>query len=292
MTSVKEKAYAKINLFLDVIERRDDGFHSISTVMHSLSLCDDITVSVSGRNKRSVQMFLDGNRRLPTDGKNIAVAAAQLFLDTLCLDREVTIKLYKRIPISAGLAGGSTDAAAVLRGMNKLFGRPLSEKMLLSLAAKVGSDVPYCLRGGTALCEGRGERITRLPDAIRLYTVVAVANEHVSTPVAYSTLDEIYNNFDGTVSSCGTDACSEIINSASTGILPKQLYNIFESAILPRCPGAKGLKERLTLLGATHALMSGSGPSVFGIFSTEKAARAAEKTLRDEGITAFFAKSI
>lgn len=292
MTSVKEKAYAKINLFLDVTNRREDGFHSIRTVMHSLSLCDDITVSITGKGKRGVTMLLDGNRRLPTDGKNIAVSAAQLFLDTLCLDYEVTIRLYKRIPISAGLAGGSTDAAAVLRAMNKLFFRPMSEKMLLSLAARVGSDVPYCLRGGTALCEGRGEKITRLPDALRLYAVIAVANERVSTPMAYTVLDEMYNNFDGSIPSCAPDASEQIIKSASTGILPGKLYNIFESAILPRCPGATGLKEKLINLGATHTLMSGSGPSVYGIFATEKEAMKAQMALTEGEITAFFAQSI
>ena len=237
-------------------------------------------------------VLLDGNRRLPTDTKNIAVLAAQLFLDTLCLDYEVTIRLYKRIPISAGLAGGSTDAAAVLRAMNKLFSRPMSEKMLLSLAAQVGSDVPYCLRGGTALCEGRGERITRLPEAIRLYAVIAVANERVSTPMAYTALDELYNGFDGSVPSCAPTVCEQIVKSATTGILPEQLYNIFESAILPRCPGATGLKEKLSSLGATHTLMSGSGPSVFGIFSTENKAREAQKALTEQGITAFFAESV
>lgn len=292
MTSVKEKAYAKINLFLDVTNRREDGFHSISTVMHSLSLCDDITVSITGKGKRGVTMLLDGNRRLPTDTRNIAVMAAQLFLDTLCLDFEVSIKLYKRIPISAGLAGGSTDAAAVLRAMNKLFSRPMSEKMLLSLAARVGSDVPYCLRGGTALCEGRGEKITRLPNALKLYTVIAVANERVSTPIAYTTLDEMYNNFDGSVPSCGPNASSQIIESASTGILPQTLYNIFESAILPKYPGATGLKEKLADLGATHTLMSGSGPSVYGIFATENDAVKAQEALTKEGITAFYAQSV
>ena len=132
MNAVKESAYAKINLYLDVTGKRADGFHDISTVMHSVSLSDDITVTVNSVGTRSVKLVLDGNRRLPTDSKNLAVSAAELFLSRSGIDADITVKLRKRIPVSAGLAGGSTDAAAVLRAMNKLFKRPLTDRVLIS----------------------------------------------------------------------------------------------------------------------------------------------------------------
>ncbi|MBQ9084485.1 MAG: 4-(cytidine 5'-diphospho)-2-C-methyl-D-erythritol kinase [Clostridia bacterium] len=292
MNSVKERAYAKINLFLDVIDKREDGFHSVRTVMHSLSLCDELTVTVTGKGSRAVKVILVGKRKLPLDSKNIAVMAALMFMETACIDCEVTIKLHKRIPIAAGLAGGSADAAAVLRAMNKLFSRPLSDKMLLALAARLGSDVPFCLIGGTALCEGRGERMTRLRDGISLHAVIAVANEWVSTPKAYAKLDLLYNNFDGSVPTESREICDRIVDAATTGVLPDKLYNIFEAATLPDCPKAEAIKARLNELGATHTLMSGSGPSVFGIFSTEQMARAAEETLRGEDIFAVYACSV
>ena len=186
MTVVKEKAYAKINLYLDVVARRDDGFHDIRTVMHSVTLSDDVTVILDRRDKGTgLRMLVDGNRRLPRDSRNIAYEAARLFLERAAIDASIIIKLKKRIPVAAGLAGGSSDAAAVLRAMNKLFKRPLSDRALLEIAAGLGSDVPYCLLGGTALCEGRGENMQLVATDRRLYTVLALApGEYVSTPRA------------------------------------------------------------------------------------------------------------
>ena len=189
MNACKEMAYAKINLYLDCIGTRSDGFHEIKTIMHSLSLGDAVTVMVVSRDRQSIRMHLDGNRHLPTDSKNLAYSAAALFLERAAINADILIKLDKKIPISAGLAGGSSDAAATLRALNRLFGKCFTEKALLSMAAELGSDVPYCLLGGTALCEGRGERITRLDSSIKLHTVVAVDNEHISTPMAYRMLD-------------------------------------------------------------------------------------------------------
>ena len=291
MNAIKESAYAKINLYLDVTAKREDGFHDIATVMHSVSLSDDITVTVNSIGTRSVRLILDGNRRLPTDSKNLAVSAAELFMSQAGIDADVTVKLNKRIPVSAGLAGGSTDAAAVLRAMNKLFRRPLTDRVLLSLAEKLGSDVPYCLIGGTVLCEGRGERMTRLADKLRIFTVVAVSEEHVSTPQAYSSLDAIYSDFKE--EHTPTSSLDAVITSAKTGVLEDgELYNVFESAVFPVCPGARQLKEKMLSLGATHAAMSGSGPSVFGIFDTKDGAKRAEAKLIELGFNAFYAESV
>ena len=293
MNSHKEYAYAKINLFLDVDGMRDDGFHNITTVMHTVSLCDDITVSVSPSRTTTVTMNIEGSRFLPTDSKNLAAKAAYLFLDRIGRCATVNIKLVKRIPIAAGLAGGSTDAAAVLRAMNKLYKRPLTENALLDLSAELGSDIPYCVKGKTALCRGRGEDMTELSSALDLHTVIAVGNEHVSTPSAYRELDRIYSCFDGSVPHGASEKLTSVVDGVLAGSIPPDAYyNVFEDAILPICDGARAIKDKLTALGASAALMSGSGPSVFGVFANEQTARAAEAKMREEGFTAFYARSV
>ncbi len=293
MNAVKEKAYAKINLYLDCIGKRADGFHDIKTVMHSLSLCDDITVARTGTAKGVVKLELDGNKRLPSDNRNLAYAAAELFLSRAAINDDILIRLDKRIPISSGLAGGSTDAAATLRALNRLYGRRFTDRALLGLAAELGSDVPYCLIGGTALCEGRGERITRLPSKVFLHTVVAVDNEHVSTPMAYSMLDERYSDFDGSVPTCGAENYAELSVFLGGGAFPKNgLYNVFESVILDTCPGALAIKKTMLEQGAVSAMMSGSGPSVFGVFECAKDAISARNILRSEGKRAYYATTV
>ncbi len=291
MNAVKEKAYAKINLYINVIGRRDDGFHDISTVMHSVSLCDEVTVTLNGMGRKNIRVFLDGNKRLPTDGKNLAFAAADLFLSRGALNADISIKLNKRIPVSAGLAGGSSDAAATLRAMNRLFKRPFSDKALLTMAEALGSDVPYCLLGGTALCEGRGERITRIPSEICLHTVIASSGEHISTPRAYAMLDEIHGSFSLTDEQ---DRMQKAVLECVKNEDPRELrlYNMFEDAVLPLCPIAEALRTRIMELGALQSMMSGSGPSVYGIFESEDKAREAEKILLNEGVLAFYARSV
>ena len=292
MRSIKEYANAKINLYLSVTSKREDGFHGIETVMHTVSLCDEVTITLAGTGKRAVRLSLDGGKWLPTDGKNIAHAAAMLFMERAAINAEIHIRLLKRIPVAAGLAGGSADAAAVLRAMNRLFSRPFTERVLLSLAAELGSDVPYCLLGGTALCGGRGEKITRLPDTLSLHTVIAVAGEHVSTPAAYAALDTLYSDFDGSVPVTSGNALDELLCSVKNGNLEvSHLYNIFEDAVLPTCPGATRVKERLAELGAKYVMMSGSGPSVFGIFNTAAEAQNAAAILTAEGVVAHAAES-
>jgi len=293
MRSVKEFAYAKINLYLNVLDKRPDGFHGIETVMHTLSLADEVTVTVTGSSKRAVRLTVDNLKWLPTDAKNIAYSAAMLYMERAHIDAEISIRLVKRIPVAAGLAGGSADAAAVLRAMNRLFGRMMTEKMLLTLAAELGSDVPYCLLGGTALCHGRGESITRLPDRLSLYAVIAVAGEHIATPAAYSALDRLYSDFDGSVPTGAEGALDALMSSVNRGVLDAdRLFNIFEAAILPECPGARAIKDRLSALGAKYVLMSGSGPSVYGIFESKAAAESAAQALTRDGITAHAAETV
>ncbi len=293
MRAVKEKANAKINLYLDVIGKRDDGFHDIKTIMHSISLADEITVMYSPSDVQNIRISIKGNNFLPTDDKNLAYRAAKLYLDTADKNANIDIRLDKHIPIAAGLAGGSSDAAATLRAMNKIFNKMFSEKALFKMAEKLGSDVPYCLYGKTALCEGRGEIITKLPDVLKLNIVVAIANEHVSTPAAYSVLDSMYSSFDGSVETGGEKHFESLMQSLVNGKLCyNSIYNIFESAVLPKRPGANAIKNKLLEFGAQAALMSGSGPSIFGLFEDERTAMKALMCLKNESVNAYFAKSI
>ena len=261
--------------------------------MHTVSLADELTVSVRHSERSSIRLTVVGQSKLPTDSRNLAVKAAELFLTTTLINAEVNIKLVKKIPVAAGLAGGSTDAAAVLRALNRAFKKPLTEKRLLSLAAELGSDVPYCLLGGTALCYGRGERIERLPEKLNLHIVIASTDEYVSTPFAYSELDRIYSDF--TVARTDdAEFCYEAIYGSilSGRLTDTSLYNVFEKAILPNYNGAEHLKSRISSLGATHALMSGSGPSVYGIFTDKVAAESARDVLIGEGVRAYYAETV
>ena len=293
MRAVKERANAKINLYLDVIALREDGFHDIKTVMHSVSLADELTVTYTPSAVTNVTMSVKGCRYLPTDEKNLAVRAAHLYLKYACITASINIKLEKNIPVAAGLAGGSSDAAATLRAMNRLFGRMFADKVLYKMAAELGSDVPFCLYGKTALCEGRGDIITKLPDTLKLDIVVAIDNERVSTPRAYAALDNLYAYFDGSVKTDGDKHYAELMRALHNGdISGLKLFNIFEAAVLPTCPGAVELRRRLLELGADSVLMSGSGPSVFGIFGDRSKAKAACSALRSQNLLAYVAESI
>lgn len=293
MNIIKERAAAKINLYLDVLHRNEDGFHAIKTVMHSVDLSDTVIIKKLPAKEKKITLYVKNSRFLPHDDKNLAYRAAEMFLTRAKIDSSVEIVLIKHIPVSAGLAGGSSDAAAVLRGLNKLFGKPFTAKMLYKIAAELGSDVPYCVYGKTALCEGRGEIMTLLPDKLRLYAVVAIAKERMSTPIAYSELDKLYSNFDGSVNSDGEKHFKKIMESVESGVLsPDGLYNIFEKPVLPLCKRAGEIKEKLLSLGAVASLMSGSGPSVFGIFESESAAKAACQALAADNVYALACKSI
>lgn len=289
----KETANAKINLYLDVVAMRDDGFHDIKSIMHTVSLCDEITVKYTPSKNTVIRLSVSENKYLPTDSKNLAYKAAALFLEKASICANIEISMKKRIPVAAGLAGGSADAAAVLKAMNKIFGRMFTDRALSAIGAELGSDIPFCLYGKTALCEGRGEIMTKLPDTLDQCFVIAVANEHISTPLAYKRLDEIYNSFDGSRKSPGKDCYSALISDMQSGKLSNAgLFNIFEDAVLPICRGATEIKRKMIELGAKASLMSGSGPSVFGVFADEKQARYAEAELCRLGFNAHFARSV
>ena len=293
MKSIKERANAKINLYLDVLTKREDGFHDVKTVMQSVSFGDDITVSCTPSKQANVRLYVQGSRYLPTDMRNIAVKAAYSFLEKAGICENVDVKLNKKIPIAAGLAGGSSDAAAVLRALNRIHGRIFSNKALNAIAAELGSDVVYCLYGKCALCEGRGEIITKIKHNVEKYVVVAISNEHMSTPVAYKELDRIYSDFDGSKDTGGEAHFKVLMDSIAYGkIDPEGLFNVFESAILPVCSGASEAKKKLLELGASAAMMSGSGPSVFGIFDSYETAKDACIKMRELGFKAYHASFV
>lgn len=281
---VEMRANGKINLYLDVLSDGNNGFHEIKSVMQSVSLCDRVLVSaVCGQ---ATSIVLSCNLPyIPRDERNIAYRAAQLFLEEAGITAEVRIRLQKRIPVAGGMAGGSTDAAAVLRALNRLFGQPLCNERLMAAAAKLGSDIPFCMQGKTAICTGRGEIICPAPNRAKLSLIIVPSRESVSTPWAYGELDKMFGDFSGREeqNAARFDALCRALDEGDVQGVANNMYNIFEEAILPKRPQALRAKEILLRHGAIGAMMSGSGPTVFGIFIDAAAKRAAFTALRARG---------
>ena len=288
MRIVKEKAYAKINMYLDVCSRRDDGFHEIESIMQSISLADELTFTLAPGEKRSVSLKILGNDALQNDESNLVLRAVKAFEEYRPVEGRLDITLKKQIPTEAGLGGGSADAAATLRALNRLADEPIDDIELYEIALELGSDVPFCLRGGTHICRGRGELLSHTKALKNLHILIVNSGEKVSTPKAYGELDRMYDNFKAERCDDGRKAAFESIKAGKCD----KLYNIFEEAVLPHCPKAKSAKERLISLGATVALMSGSGATVFGIFENEQVAINASDELKTLGFCSFVARSI
>ena len=270
--TVLENAYAKINLYLDVIRRRDDGFHDINSVMHTVTLCDMISLTSSPSNNGRINITSDVSG-LENGENNLIYKSAVKYIRKFNINDNLDIELKKRIPIGAGLGGGSSDAAATLRALNKIYGLATDEQML-EIAAEIGSDVPFCLVGGCAVCGGRGEIMT--PIDLNLCgkdVVIAIGEGRVSTPRAYALLDEKFNNF--------TDP-GEKNEFDDTNIFAG--YNIFESVI--DLSDIESIKKIMSKNNAETTLMSGSGPSVFGIFSNTNIAKKTVKELEKCGFWA------
>lgn len=274
---VYERAYAKINLYLDVTEKREDGFHSLRSVMQTVGLYDAVAVEAHPAAEPSVVISVKGRYRVPVGEGNLCHCAALAYMSAAALPMRVHIYLDKHIPVAAGLGGGSADAAAVLRALNRIAGHRLAAPRLLALAASLGSDVPFCLLGHTRLCEGRGEELRVLPACKTLPLLILPSPERVSTPAAYAALDAAYSDFAERGEHGQLAALLEALHARDARAICGAFYNIFESVILPTCPIAAENRERLLSLGARAALMSGSGATVFGVFSDEaEAAKAAE----------------
>lgn len=275
--TVCEKAYAKINLFLDVTGRRDDGYHDVDTLMCSVSLCDTICLTASPSDKISITIKSDAPG-LKNDESNLIYRAALKYLSKFKKTADIRIGLTKRIPIGAGLGGGSSDAAATLRAMNKIFG--LATKMqLLEMAAELGSDVPFCVDGISAFCSGRGEVVRHQEIKKQSNIVIAIGEDRVSTPKAYALLDDKFGDFKEN---------NARKSFPDMGNFPH--YNIFESVI--KLDDIDIIKKIMTEKGARRTLMSGSGPSVFGIFGNCIEAYFAKRALKKRGFLAFKCRMI
>ena len=271
-------APAKVNLTLIVGARRDDGYHDVSTVMQTVGLYDTLTLTGGGSGLTMTCTDPD----LPTDGSNLVLHAAALFCQELHLPvPDLHLHLQKRIPSQAGLGGGSSDAAAVLRAMRTLYAPEVSDAELERMAAALGSDVPFFIRGGTALATGRGERLAPLPRLREGWFVIVKPPEGFSTPAMYRRLDEL------------PPACTPPLPPLQGGLpaLAAGLFNRFEAAI-PAGSAVWDIKARLAAYGALASLLSGSGSAVFGLFDTETAARAAVEALRPAWPEIFLARPV
>ena len=266
-------ANAKINLTLDILRRREDGYHELQMVMQAVSLADQLTVVPARGTEGTAASDL---HFLPTGGKNLAQMAAAAFRAATGLGGPVDVTIQKRVPVCAGLAGGSADAAAVLRAMDELTGAGLSSVELAKIGEGVGSDVPFCVLGGTALAEGRGERLTPLPPLPPCHITICKPPFSISTPQLFSRVNvrKIVRRPD----TAGTVAALEAGDLAGVA---RRMYNVFEDVLEPRrMAEIREIESALIDCGALGASMSGSGPSVFGLFQDQRQAQDACERLK------------
>ena len=274
MTTLHENAWAKLNISLDVAEKRADGYHDMTMVMQTVSLCDtvDIAFSDSGRVQAKSNLSF-----VPGDARNLAVKAALAYLHAAKLEEQgMLITLVKKIPVGAGMGGGSSDAAAVLRALNRHF-VAFSPEELETLSAEVGSDVPFCVRGGTALATGRGEKLESLPDMPDCEFIICKPDFSVSTP-------ELFRKLDQCTARCHPDTAG-IVNALHDGDLEqicRRMFNVFEDVDDRRMRTVREIKGRLLDHGALGAVMTGTGSAVFGVFLPGAAPDTAVTELRRE----------
>ncbi|MBR6352490.1 MAG: 4-(cytidine 5'-diphospho)-2-C-methyl-D-erythritol kinase [Oscillospiraceae bacterium] len=277
MDLIRENAYAKLNISLDVNEKRPDGYHNMTMVMQSISLCDELSVEKTDTGRIQIRSSLSF---IPSDERNLAVRAALRYLEAVgAKGQGLRMELKKRIPVGAGMAGGSSDAAAVLRAMNRLYGGALSPEALETLSASVGSDVPFCVRGGTALATGRGEVLESLPPMPDCAFLVCKPDFSISTP-------ELFRKLDQSSLRCHPDTVG-ILDALQRGELRqicRRMYNVFEDVDDRRLRTVAEIKGRLLDCGALGAIMTGTGSAVFGVFRPGSIPPdAAESLRRDYG---------
>jgi len=273
--TIIRNAYAKINLGLDVVRRLPNGYHEVRMIMQTVDICDILAFSKA---EEGIHLKVD-NMELPTDGNNLICKAAKLLLDTKGVTGGVNITLEKHIPIAAGMAGGSTDAAATLIAVNELYELGLDVEELKELGVKIGADVPYCIEGGTALAEGIGEVLTTLPAPPDCYLVVAKPDINVSTKFVYENLraNELKDHPD-------IDGMIQCLVDQDLAGIATRLENVLETVTIPAHPIIQDIKDALVDLGAMNALMSGSGPTVFGLFTDKEKAEMAAEQVRKRGL--------
>ncbi len=280
--TVKLKALAKINLGLDVLGKRENGYHDVRMVMQTIYLYDNVMLQRFEREKDADEPQIQVQTNLfylPIDKNNIAYKAAKLLIDEFHIEDGVKIILEKHIPVSAGLAGGSSNAAAVLVGMNKMFSLGLSQEDLMARGVQLGADVPYCVMRGTVLAEGIGEILTPLPPFPKCYVLIAKPGINISTKMVYEKLDsrviEEHPDIDGILEGLENQNLQKIVSS---------MGNVLEQVTAQEYPVIEEIKDMMKKAGAMNAMMSGSGPTVFGIFNDRSMARKAERNLREKRI--------
>ena len=269
------QAYAKINHGLDVLGKREDGYHEVRMIMQTIRMYDQLDM------RKSVEpgIHLTTNKKyIPVDENNLVWRAAKLMMDTCGIIEGVSIHLHKVIPVAAGMAGGSSDAAATLVGMNRLFHCGLSKEKLMELGVQIGADVPYCVLRGTALAEGIGEKLTVLPPMPDCWILIGKPGISVSTKYVYTTLDlntdTVHPDIDG---------MKKALEDGNLYGITERMGNVLQDVTIPAYPEVERIKEQMKTLGAVNAMMSGSGPTVFGIFDNEEKAQEACQKLRESG---------
>ena len=276
MNQIELKALAKINLGLDVLGRRENGYHDVRMIMQSVYLYDEVKLEKTEGPGIGVVSNLSF---LPTGEGNIAYKAAQLLKDEFQIDEGIKITLNKHIPVAAGLAGGSSNAAAVLFGMNRMFRLGLSQRDLMERGVRLGADVPYCIMRGTVLAEGIGEELSVLPPMPKCTVLIAKPPVSVSTKVVYEALDakEITDHPD-------IDGIIEGLKDNSLEKVASCMGNVLEQVTVPIHPAIDQIKREMKEAGALNAMMSGSGPAVFGLFKTRTVAREAQRRIREKSL--------
>lgn len=280
MDTIQLKAMGKINLGLDVVRRREDGYHEVRMIMQTVHVYDKLELTKRQDSAITIRTNLSD---LPTDKNNLVYKAAKLLMDEFPSITGVDISLEKNIPVAAGMAGGSTDAAAVLIGVNQMFDLGLSQEDLMKRGVKIGADVPYCIMGGTALAEGIGEKLTRLPSAPQCYVLLAKPPVGVSTKYVYENLHandlkpEQHPNIDGQI---------RAIEQGDLYAMSAIMGNVLETVTIPACPVIADIKTFMKEHGAINAMMSGSGPTVFGLYDDEEKAKDAYLALKETKMAA------
>lgn len=276
MKDISVKALAKINLGLDVIRRREDGYHEVCMVMQTIHLFDRLEIAKN----TSGQITMETNLAfLPTNENNLVYKAAKLLCDEFGIKDGIHVNLQKRIPVAAGMAGGSTDAAAVLYGMNKIFDLGLTTEQLKERGVKIGADVPYCIMRGTALAEGIGEKLTALPPMVKCPVLIAKPAINVSTKFVYENL-----KLNDTTVHPDMQKLIADIKEKDLYRIAADMGNVLETVTIPAYPVIADIKEHMRNHGAVGAMMSGSGPTVFGLFDDEKTAEAAYEAMKASGL--------
>ena len=274
MDRIELKALAKINLGLDVLRRREDGYHEVRMIMQTIGLSDELEIRKIKQPGIQVETNL---YYLPTNENNLVYKAAQLLKDEFGLRDGIGIRLRKRIPVAAGMAGGSSDAAAVLWGMNQMYKLGLSRQELMDRGVKLGADVPYCVLRGTALAEGIGEKLSVLPPMPKCYILIAKPGISVSTKFVY---ENLHANDLRPEQHPDVDAMIRAMEKKDLGLLASRMGNVLETVTVPAYPVINEIKRFMVEYGALGAMMSGSGPTVFGIYDTRGKARQAYRELR------------